>query len=249
MYGSQTIALMETIQTYTVSEETYFALLEKLEAAGLGADLEYLDGLLIPKHASNPLGEAVIAALLETLDEHSLYELLPMATPQHTDIVGNIFFCLKSKIVQSELPYKAYTDGLHIFVRSDNYKRPDVTLTVKEGQQFNAKNQLLNPVALFEVLSPSTQEKDHNEKLQAYTQIESLQTYVLVAQDRPYVAQYTRLEATERWLFEQCSALQQTVSLGTTGLSFSLAELYEGLFPQPAQGQEEAPEPPSNEKE
>jgi len=48
---------------------------------------------------------------------------------------------------------------------------------------------------LVEVTSPATALRDHNAKLEEYTQIASLHAYVLVAQDEPKVEVFRRHEA------------------------------------------------------
>ncbi len=57
----------------------------------------------------------------------------------------------------------------------------------------------LNPYALIEVLSPSTETQDRFDKWPCYRRIESLQQYVLVAQDRVYFDIYNRVGQTDTW--------------------------------------------------
>jgi Uma2 family endonuclease len=51
---------------------------------------------------------------------------------------------------------------------------------------------VVNPSAVIEVLSPSTEDYDRNEKWEHYQRLESLRAYVLVAQDRRLVEVWVR---------------------------------------------------------
>ncbi|MEO1646020.1 MAG: Uma2 family endonuclease [Chloroflexota bacterium] len=108
------------------------------------------------------------------------------------------------------------------------YRYPDVTVfcgdpAYREGRA----DTLTNPMLLVEVLSPSTALTDRNEKLAEYTQIDSLQAYVLVAQDEPKVEVFQRHEAG-RWLYSYVTGMDAkiVVSRSGTDLHLSLAEIY-----------------------
>lgn len=51
---------------------------------------------------------------------------------------------------------------------------------------------VINPVLIVEVLSPTTEAADRGEKFAHYRRLDSLQEYVLVAQDRPRVEVFRR---------------------------------------------------------
>ena len=68
------------------------------------------------------------------------------------------------------------------------YTYPDVTIvwgtpTYAEPSEMT----LLNPTVIIEIVSPSTQAYDQQGKLEYYRTIDSLQAYIVIAQDRPYV--------------------------------------------------------------
>jgi Uma2 family endonuclease len=73
------------------------------------------------------------------------------------------------------------------------YTYPDVT--VVRGQPLlldTHQDVLLNPAAILEVLSPSTQGYDRGLKFQHYRTVESLKEYILVSQDKMWIEQDTR---------------------------------------------------------
>jgi Uma2 family endonuclease len=65
-----------------------------------------------------------------------------------------------------------------------------------------------NPAVIVEVLSPSTESYDRGKKFSHYKQIEALQHYVLVSQDRPYIEWFSRgpKDGTGVWLHRAAAA-------------------------------------------
>jgi len=83
-----------------------------------------------------------------------------------------------------------------------------------------------HPKLIIEVLSDSTQRVDRREKFFAYTTLESLAEYVLVAQGAPEFTLYRRGTG---WKEEMVSGREAGVRLDSIGLALSLAAAYEGL--------------------
>lgn len=90
---------------------------------------------------------------------------------------------------------------------------------------------VLNPRLVVEVLSPSTEAFDRGEKLDRYRQIESLEEYVLVVQDRPDVQAFFR-QPDGTWLFTAAAGLESTIQLRSLEIELPLGEVYTGItFP------------------
>jgi Uma2 family endonuclease len=68
------------------------------------------------------------------------------------------------------------------------YTYPDLAALCGEPQLEDGEPDiLLNPAVLMEVLSPSAEAYDRGAKFDHYRSIESLQTYVLIAQERAQI--------------------------------------------------------------
>jgi Uma2 family endonuclease len=207
-----------------VSETDFQALLERLEAFDLKGQLfEYEKGVVIPTQGDTPFTPEVLDILFHSEDFKTLHSLVPMPTPNHTKIIGNLYFELRSQIQRNTLPYEVFPDGLHIFVQPENYRIADATLTERPAV-FNEANQLTNPLVLFEVASPSTIRKDHGIKLRQYTQIESLHAYVLLAQDEKLVEYYIR--NNEIWQYAYLMGEGAILALNALNLNLSVDALY-----------------------
>src|SRR6266498_4489386 len=82
------------------------------------------------------------------------------------------------------------------------------------------------PKVLIEVLSESTETIDRREKFLSYRQIETLQEYVLIAQDRIEVTVFRR---RNQWQPEVLRERAETLILASLEFKLALELLYEGV--------------------
>ena len=82
------------------------------------------------------------------------------------------------------------------------------------------------PKVLIEVLSPDTERTDRREKFLSYTRIESLEEYVLVAQDRREVTVFRR---SRQWQPEVLGQSKEALELASLGFALPLDLIYEGV--------------------
>ncbi len=107
------------------------------------------------------------------------------------------------------------------------FSYPDVTVLCGPPEFHDDRRDVLtNPVLIFEVLSPSTQEFDRGEKRILYQSIESLKEYLLVAQDRPLVEHWVRRDGGQ-WLVSTLEGLEARLTLEPIECSLSLTDVYE----------------------
>ena len=130
---------------------------------------------------------------------------------------------------------RVFTSDLRVrVVPGRMYAYPDVTIVF--GKPIVADDRqdiLLNPVVVFEVLSPSTEKYDRGIKLQRYLAIESLKDYVLVDQDKARVEQYARGSAGA-WTFRAYERLDDQPKLESVDASLPLARIYDRVELPPA---------------
>ncbi len=127
-------------------------------------------------------------------------------------------------------PCRVLTSDLRVLIPATGlYTYPDIVVVCDdprfEDDQFDT---LLNPRALVEVLSDSTEKYDRGTKFGHYRQIPSLQEYVLVAQDRPLVERYVR-QADATWVLTVFDDLTQTFAFASIPAQVALAEIYRGV--------------------
>ena len=92
---------------------------------------------------------------------------------------------------------------------------------------------LLNPTAIFEILSPLTASTDRGEKFLAYQGIESLRDYVLIAQNEARIEHFARQE-NGFWLPTVAAGLDASLTLSAVSLTLRSGEIYENVTFAPA---------------
>lgn len=124
----------------------------------------------------------------------------------------------------------AYTSDLMIATASDLLTYPDVSVVCGEPSfaEESGERVLLNPIAIVEVLSPTTEAYDRGKKFEHYQSIDSLKEYVLVAQDRVHVDRFTR-QPDGGWLLTAVGSKGASIELPTLGGSIPLEEIYVGV--------------------
>jgi Uma2 family endonuclease len=107
-----------------------------------------------------------------------------------------------------------------------SYRYPDIVVVSGNVQHYNNRDDTItNPIVLIEVLSPETALVDLNQKLDEYTQIDSLQEYVIIDQDEAKVRRYWRQD-TGDWLLTQVKGLDGVLDLPSVGCKLALADIY-----------------------
>lgn len=149
------------------------------------------------------------------------------ASVRHNTITANAIAHLIGAL--GERDCTVTTSDTRVFIASTrSYRYPDVTVFCDEPAYWEERaDTITNPVLLVEVLSPGTAVRDYNDKLEEYTQIASLQTYVIIAQDKPKIEVYRRDESG-KWIYEFVTGLDAeiTVPIHDINLRLSLAEIY-----------------------
>ena len=144
---------------------------------------------------------------------------------RHNLIAGNLITELNIQLKKA--PCRVYPSDLKVRVpNSTKFFYPDVSVVCGEPEfADDARDVILNPILIVEVLSESTAAFDRGKKFQSYQQIESLQEYLLVAQDEYVVEHYLRQE-NNHWLYTKVTGLEETLVLPTLKCQLTLSDIY-----------------------
>lgn len=154
-----------------------------------------------------------------------------------TNLIGILYNCLKgtkcrarakdTKIRSGSLPQKPRsTKGM--------FSYPDVVVICGEPQYLDEQRDvILNPSAIFEVLSESTEQFDRGEKFLRYGNWNpSLSDYILVSQDKPFVEHYIR-RTDGGWTLYRYAGLNADFVLKTINCRFKLADVFDRVEFEP----------------
>ncbi len=170
-------------------------------------------------------------ALLKGSDERFEYfdgEVIAMAggTIAHGDIAANIVRHLGNRLADRPCRVSGGDTALKV-PAAPPFRFADASVVCGERviEEFQGIEILANPILIVEVLSPTTENYDREAKFLAYQSIDSLQEYLLVAQDRSHVTQYVR-QMDGRWLRSDIIGNESAVRLESVDLTFPLSEIY-----------------------
>lgn len=159
-------------------------------------------------------------------------EILAMSggSYEHSLITANVIRELGNRLRNTSC--RVFESNLRVAVARDvRYSYPDAFVICGEAQ-FDPKDRnrttVTNPRVVIEVLSESTESADRGEKFQRYLKLESLQEYVLIAQDRARVESFFR-QPDGTWLFAYTEGRDATAHLRSLDVRLPLAEVYEGV--------------------
>ena len=104
---------------------------------------------------------------------------------------------------------------------------PDASVTCGPVERSaEDKKSIMNPILLVEVLSDSTEAKDRGKKFEQYSQLPTLQEYVLISQHEPSAQVFYRASNTHLWQITWIAGLDQMLTLQSLEIEMSLEEIY-----------------------
>lgn len=145
------------------------------------------------------------------------------ASQQHNEIVLNIAERFRSAARQNDCRVRAMEIMLRI--TSNRYYYPDALATCVP-EEFRTRA-VESPCVVVEVLSPSTEQIDHREKLFAYKSIRTLRAYYIVHQDSMTVENHWRDEDGNWW--HGTLHGEGALHVPCLNIDLPLADIYEGV--------------------
>ena len=152
-------------------------------------------------------------------------EIYSMTTPtfRHNVIVNNIAFRLR--ILLGEQGCQALAMGQGIRVGESRFLIPGVSVVCGDPLLETDTRILLNPILVAEVTSPSTADLDRGAKLKTYFDAPSIETYLIVEQQRVLVERHTRGETG--WRADVFDNLDDEVPLESLGCALPVRDIYQ----------------------
>lgn len=150
---------------------------------------------------------------------------MPDSTMDHNSITGNLAAPIHTHLRGTACRVFAITLKLRLHLRGDEiFYYPDLMIACdpRDTDRYFKRH----PSVLIEVLSESTERTDRREKFLSYTQIDTLEEYVLVAQDRMEVTVFRR---ADQWQPQVLHTPTQSLRLASIDFELPLAAIYEGI--------------------
>jgi Uma2 family endonuclease len=185
----------------------------------------------VPSRNPAPMTAEEFFAFTETRPDEEKWELIEgepvmnaSASRLHQRISGNLFAALKrfeqAQKLDGALAWEVLP-GIGIRVSPINVPVPDALIRPFDDLQDVECDDM---IIAFEILSPSTADRDLRWKRKAYAGLASLQHYVVIAQDAVEVVSYDRSRGFAERRLEQIDA---ALDLPALSVSLTLAEIYQ----------------------
>lgn len=110
---------------------------------------------------------------------------------RHWDAKGTMYRALCDAIERAGLACFAAVDGPMVRLAPNKMARPDVLVYCGPSAHPDAQ-EVPNPIILVEVLSPTTEKRDHGVKLQGYFTLPSLSHYLIIDPDQARLVHHRR---------------------------------------------------------
>jgi Uma2 family endonuclease len=165
---------------------------------------------------------------------HGEMRAMPAANYRHNLAVANLSWIIGNQLAGG--PCAMCVSAMRVHTpRTGLYTYPDAVVVCGEPKFLDRKRTtLLNPTAVIEVLSPSTEAYDRGRKFEHYQSIDSLREYLLIDSQRISVTLYRR-QSGAPWLLITENSLDGSVELESVGCRLTLRDLYEKVeFPAEA---------------
>jgi len=157
---------------------------------------------------------------------------------QHSQLQANLIAELVAALRGTAC--RTFTSDLRVRVIPHRmYAYPDVTVVCGKPLLADDRQDILvNPTAIFEVLSPTTERYDRGAKFRHYLTIDTLKDYILVDQFEMRIEQYTR--GTEgAWMFRAYRQPHDELKIDSIGVALPLARIYDRVELPPPEPESE----------
>jgi Uma2 family endonuclease len=144
-------------------------------------------------------------------------------SPEHSGIASNVIQLLGVQLTGR--PCRVFTSDLRVRVLETGLAtHPDVTVVCGPlTRDLEDSQTVTNPVVIIEVLSPTTERYDREEKFAHYRRIQSLASYVLISQEEQRLEVFTRNEDGS-WTLRETRL--GAADLSAIGCSLRVDEVY-----------------------
>ncbi|HXB09851.1 MAG TPA: Uma2 family endonuclease [Puia sp.] len=151
------------------------------------------------------------------------------ASLAHNDILANLIGEMRD-VLRSK-PCRILPSEMRVTVPSgDVYMYPDAVIVCGKPELTDDHfDTLLNPVVIFEILSPSTAAHDRKKKFAFYQQIPSFKEYILIDSTQLSI-EVSRRQANGSWTHEASSDPHGQLRIESVGASLFHKEIYRNVF-------------------
>ena len=143
----------------------------------------------------------------------------------HNRIIKNLLDRLGNHLRGSDC--EPFFVDIKVYIEKFNrFYYPDLIIVC--GEDNESEYYTKKPTLIIEVLSPSTSLTDRREKMFAYKEIESLQEYVMIEQNKMFAEIYRRRDFDNLWSWIEFEA-DEEIEFASIDFKMPMTEIYAGI--------------------
>lgn len=155
-------------------------------------------------------------------------QIIPMAggKPNHNQLAINLTSAINYNLRKK--PLRVFMSDLRLWIPNYRlYTYPDVmVLSTPLVFAENRQDTIVNPLAIAEILSDSTEKYDRGDKFRMYRTIPSFKEYLLISQTAMQVEKFTKNESNQ-WVLSEYAEKDAKITFASFEFEISLEELYD----------------------
>ena len=149
------------------------------------------------------------------------------ARPAHNIIAMNVGASLHRQLDEHECDARGSDQRVKIEAH-DVITYPDIVVACPPHQYDERHTTaLLNPRVIIEILSPSTEKRDRNEKFAMFRSVASLKHYILIASEYKSIEHFER--DGERWIYNVAHRDDDCIALNDLNCHLCVRDVYKRL--------------------
>lgn len=154
-------------------------------------------------------------------------ELIPMpgASKKANKIARKIVRLLEDKL--NSKVFDIFNHDVRLMLdNGSRYRYPDIAVAPTIDDEDS--HAITQPALIVEVFSENSVKIDTVDKLKEYSVLPTLQYYLIVSQEEPFVEVYAK--NADKWEFRYYADLQENIELNTLNISLLMSDIFEGIF-------------------
>ena len=168
-----------------------------------------------------------IERLADIRSEYHCGQVIAMAgaNRNHNRILTNVSTSLDIQLKNRDC--NNYSNDMRVSVqRGERYLYPDIVVTCgQEAFEDDHSDTLLNPLVIFEIISPSTEAYDRGLKFMYYQSIEPLQEYLLISQSHHRVESFYK-QSDGAWGYRSFNNSAEKIIVQSINCFLAINDIY-----------------------
>jgi Uma2 family endonuclease len=149
---------------------------------------------------------------------------MPGESKKANEIAGNIYVSLRNSFKKRAL--KVYNHDVRLMLENNRYRYPDIVVAPTIDDEDS--HAITQPVLIVEVFSENSVKTDTVDKLREYSILPTLQYYLIVSQEEPFVEIYAK--NSDKWEFSYFTDLQESIELTALDASILMGDIFVGIL-------------------